>query len=345
MMILLEENDELVVTATAGEIESAALGQRVPIASSSSQALLSGRVERLADVGSSIRMAPGELQVSATSALVVPLAFRGARLGVLAAFDRIAGGPEFRSADEDLMKTFAASASIAVATARSVAEERLRHSLDASEQERRRWARELHDETLQGLGALQVVLSSALRRGSPDGLAAAVRDAVDQIGLEIESLRNLITELRPAALDDIGLVPSLESLIERTASTEKLMAEIELEIPSLATKAGHPVADLESTVYRLVQEALTNVAKHAQAERIKVTIIETDRHVEVTVEDDGIGFDVDGSHAGFGLRGMRERAALAGGSLQLTSVAGSGTTIRARLPIAEAHASERRASA
>ncbi len=345
MMILLEEGNELVVAATAGEIESAVLGQRVPLASSSSQALLSGRVERLADVTASIRMAPGELDVSATSALVVPLNFRGARLGVLTAFDRTVGGTEFRPEDEELMKSFAASAAIAVATARSVAEERLRHSLDASEQERRRWARELHDETLQGLGALQVVLSSALRRGSPEGLAAAVRDAVDQIGLEIENLRALITELRPAALDEIGLVPALESLIERTATTEKLVAEIELEIPSLATKSDHLAADLESTVYRLVQEALTNVAKHAQAGWIKVTVVETDHHVDLTIEDDGIGFDLEGSHAGFGLRGMRERATLAGGSLELSAAAGSGTTIRARLPIAPMPAGDQRASA
>jgi signal transduction histidine kinase len=334
VMILLEENGELLVAATAGDIGGAALGRRIPIASSlSSQALRSGRVERLADLSSSLRISPGELGVSATSGLVVPLTFHGTWLGVLAAFDRTTGGPEFRSEDEDLIGSFATSAAVAVATARSVAEQRLRHSIEASEQERRRWARELHDETLQGLGALQVVLSSALRRGSPEGLAAAARDAVDQLGLEIESLRSLITELRPAALDEIGLAPAIESLVERTATAEALVAEIELKIGSPAGEGGRLPPDLESTVYRLVQEALTNVAKHARAQRISVRVVHADGALEVAVEDDGVGFDVQGSHGGFGLRGMRERASLAGGSLEMTSVPGGGTTIRARLPV------------
>jgi signal transduction histidine kinase len=336
VMILLEESDELVVAATAGEIGRASLGRRIPIASSlSSQALRSGRVERLADLSSSLRISPAELGVSASGGLVVPMTFRGTRLGVLAAFDRTVGGPEFRGEDEELMRSFAASATVAVATARSVAEERLRHSLEASEQERRRWARELHDETLQGLGALQVVLSSALRRGSPDGLAAAVRDAVDQLGVEIESLRSLITELRPAALDEIGLAPAIESLVERTATAEALVAEIELEIGSPTGEGGRLAPDLESTVYRLVQEALTNVAKHARAQRVSVRVIQAGGAVEVIVEDDGIGFDAEASHGGFGLRGMRERATLAGGSLEMTSVPGGGTTIRVRLPVDE----------
>ena len=115
----------------------------------------------------------GQLGVSgAATALLVPLVYRNTPLGLLAAFDRLAGDPAFDDEEERLFLAFAASAATAVATARSVAEDRLRHSIAAGEQERRRWARELHDETLQGLGGLQVLLSSALRRGDRRGARA-----------------------------------------------------------------------------------------------------------------------------------------------------------------------------
>jgi signal transduction histidine kinase len=335
VMILLDDGAELRVAAAAGEVGRDALGRRIQMGPTpSSPALSSGRVERFEDVSSSLRISARDLGVNATSALVVPLAFRGTRIGALVALDRVVGGPEFDAEDEELMRSFAASAAIAVATARSVAEERLRHSLEASEQERGRWARELHDETLQGLGALQVVLSSALRRGSHESLAAAVRDAVDQIGLEIESLRNLITELRPAALDQIGLGPAVESLVERTATSESLAAEVHIELaePGAARK-DRP--DLDNTVYRLVQEALTNIVKHARAGRIAVRIVEDDGQLEVMIDDDGVGFDSAVEHTGFGLRGMRERATLAGGGIEITSAPGEGTTILAVLPGAE----------
>jgi signal transduction histidine kinase len=313
VMILLEqEGGELVVAATAGEISPDTRGKRVP--------------------------SPKELGVSATSSLMVPMEFRGNRVGVLAAFDRLVGGPEFRDEDEDLLRSFAASAAAAVHTAKSVAEERLRHSIEASEQERRRWARELHDETLQGLGALQVVLSSALRRGSPEDLAAAVRDTVDQIGIEIENLRNLITELRPAALDEIGLQPAIESLAERVGENGALAVETNVVLPAIDGRSARLPADMESTVYRLVQEALTNVAKHARASTVTVTVMGQESLVEVTVSDDGIGFDPVAPSSGFGMPGMRERVALAGGKLQVESESGSGTTVRALLPLAEAPA-------
>src|SRR5439155_20725347 len=114
----------------------------------------------------------------ASSALVVPLAFRGRVLGVLSAYDRLQDGPEFRREDEELMLSFAASAATAVHTARSVGEERLRRALEGAEQERSRWARELHDETLQGLGSLQLLLSSALRQPDAERREAAVRETL-----------------------------------------------------------------------------------------------------------------------------------------------------------------------
>jgi len=231
------------------------------------------------------------------------------------------------------MLAFAASAATAVATAQTVGAERLRGSLRASEQERRRWARELHDETLQGLGGLHVLLASALRRSvaDPAALAGAVRQAVDQAVTEIENLRTLITELRPAALDALGLGPALNSLVERVTTVEGLIIEFECD---LGTSVDRLSEDLETAIYRLVQEALSNVAKHARAERVEITIVRGPADIAVTIRDDGQGFDSDGLHTGFGLLGMRERAELAGGRVEVSS--GSGrTTVAARLPVRE----------
>lgn len=333
LLILLEEGEHLVIAATAGETPGDARGRRLPI-ELSGELLQSGRAERLADISSRPGFSSGEIGVVARSALIVPMVFRGQAVGILAAFDRMIGGPEFRREDEGLMLSFAASAATAVYTAQSVAAERLRENMAASEEERRRWARELHDETLQALGGLRVVLSSALQRGSPEGLAAAVRDAVDQLSSEIENLRNLITELRPAALDEIGLQPAIESLAERVATAEGLLVKTQLDFGGERDGAEARLgAELETTVYRLVQEALTNVAKHAQAKRVSVEVSKKDGWIEVYVRDDGIGFDPESVSGGFGLAGMRERVALAGGKLEVASAPGSGGSIRASLPM------------
>jgi signal transduction histidine kinase len=201
--------------------------------------------------------------------------------------------------------------------------------MDAAEQERRRWARELHDETLQGLAGFQVLLSSALRRSDPASLERAVRTAVEQIGTEIEKLRMLITELRPAALDELGLQPAIESLASRVAAVQGL--EVETEV-SLGTNGERLSGELETAAYRLVQEALTNVVKHACASRVAIEIVASDGHVDVVVRDDGTGFDPALPRDGFGITGMRERVGLSAGALTIESAPGKGTTVLARLP-------------
>jgi two-component system, NarL family, sensor histidine kinase DevS len=327
VVLLLAEQGDLHLAAAAGEVAADAVGTRFPIRGSAAGAILhAGRPERIADVGARLGMADQSLGVpDSRTALLVPLVYRGTPHGLLAAFDRTADDGGFADEDERLLVAFAASAATAVATARSVADERLRHSLAAAEQERRRWARELHDETLQALGALQVLLSSAIRRGTPEALEQSVREAVEHIGTEIESLRTLITELRPAALDELGLEPALESLTRRFATVEGLELDLAVDV------GGRLDRDLETTVYRLVQEALTNIAKHARAERVAVRVeLEYDA-VRVEVRDDGRGFDPATPADGFGLLGMRERVTLAGGDLDVTSQPGE-TLVRATLP-------------
>ena len=328
VVLLLVEGDQFHLAAGAGQIAGAAIGARFPIADSAAgDVLFSGRPERIDDVPARLRITDRELGVAdARTALLVPLVYRNTPLGLLAAFDRHAGDPAFGDEEERLFLAFAASAATAVATARSVAEERLRHSLAAAEQERRRWARELHDETLQALGGRQVLLSSAARRGTPEALATSVREAIEHIATEIENLRTLIAELRPAALDEIGLAPAIESLAERLAAVEGLEVDVELEL------GGRLDPELETTVYRLVQEALTNVAKHAGAEHVQIVVALDHDVVRVEVVDDGRGFDPEARVEGYGVVGMNERVALAHGRLDIESAPGR-TAVRATLPV------------
>ncbi len=329
--MLLVQGSELVIEEIAGDAERALLDTRVPIEGSISGAVLkSRRPERVADLSSRVMVSSQELGLHAESALLVPLVFRSRSVGILIAADK-RGGPEFTAEDARLLESFAAPAAISVHTATSIAEERLRHSIEASEQERRRWARELHDETLQGLGGLQMLLSSALRGEHPERLRGSVRDAVQQIGIEIANLRSLIVELRPPALDEIGLVPAIETLAQRMATSEGLTVETNIALSLEDSERLAP--EVESTVYRLVQEALTNVAKHAGAGRLEVELLERDDGVTVAIRDDGRGFDPSAeTTAGFGLVGMRERVTLVGGTVDIESEEGKGTVVRAVIP-------------
>jgi signal transduction histidine kinase len=231
-----------------------------------------------------------------------------------------------------MLRAFAASAATAVALAQSVQTDRLRSSLAAADAERRRWARELHDETLQGLGGLRVLLSSARRRDDLTQTQAAMDEAVEHIEREIANLRSIITELRPAALDELGLRTAIEALLDRHREQSGFEIDGELVLPPSSKDEARLSEDLETAVYRVVQEALTNVAKHTRANRVRVAVVEADAQLRIEVQDDGAGFDLDVSSDGFGLAGMRERVALAGGTLSIDS-GKQGTLVRACLPV------------
>jgi len=332
LVIMLREGDELVVAASAGHVDDAR-GVRVPVAGSTSgQVLERGRPERIIDVAARARIAPEDFGVrDPHTALLVPMVHRGRGLGVLAAFDRGRECDVFTDDDEQLLRTFAAGAATAVALAQSVQADRLHSSIAAADAERHRWARELHDETLQGLGALRVRLSSALRRGEAEKTDEAIREAVDQIEVEIANLRSIIADLRPPALDELGLSAAIQALIERHRDHSGFEIESELALPEPA-HGGHRLEPaLETTVYRLVQEALANAAKHARAHNVRVVVAESGDAMLVEVQDDGVGFTVDAETSGFGLVGMRERIALAGGTLSVVSDS-RGTLVRACLP-------------
>lgn len=340
VLIMLREGDELVVAASAGHA-AGAQGHRLPISGSTSgQVLTRGRAERISDV-SQLRIKPVQLDVDdARTALLVPMLHRGTGVGVLAAFDRGRDGEAFTPEDEELLRTFASSAANAVTIHRSVEADRLRSAISAADAERGRWARELHDQTLQALGGLRVLLASALRRGEADTREEAMRQAIEDIEVETDNLRAIITDLRPSLLDDLGLLPAIEALLERRRHAGLEIAD-EL---ALTVSDGALDAELETTIYRLLQEALTNVAKHAGAGTVRVAARIADGAVLLEVEDDGIGFDPAAATSGFGLAGMQERAYLVGGTVEVASGEG-GTLVRACLPLASASAGSDRGSA
>jgi signal transduction histidine kinase len=312
------------------------LGRRVVLENTmASAALRAGQTQRLSDHLMRARFEQhggGQLGLTADHGLVVPLAFRNRRYGVLVALDNLEHG-EFSPEHQQLLEAFAASAATAVATAQSAADERRRHRVAAAEAERGRWARELHDETLQALGNLRLILSRSRRSGDPEVVGGAVDQALEQLELDITTLRSLITELRPAALDQLGLEPALHALVDRTRRAGmEVDAEVVLAYESGEASERH-TADLETGLYRIVQEALTNAGKHGGAARATVSVIEQDGQVHVIIRDDGRGFDPTASTAGFGLAGMRERVELLGGELSLVSAPGEGTTVSTTLPV------------
>jgi signal transduction histidine kinase len=332
LLILLEDGGELRVAAAAGEFEDRSELRLAVADSAPGQVFTSRRPSRLRDLGPDAPAQPNELGMGPET-LLVPLVFRGESVGVLVALDPLGEGVEFGAEGEQLLGSFAASAATAVATAQSAARDSLRNSIEAAERERGRWARELHDESLQSMAGLRVVLSAARRGGHPDDVDGLLTQAVEQVDATITEMRRLIADLRPATLDELGLAAALEALVERLGWGDVL--DVKLRVELATDGGGNPIrflGQIEDTVYRLVQEALTNVAKHAGIDRATVEVIEAGDEIRVLIEDRGRGFDGGGEADGFGLLGMRERVVIAGGTLTVGGAPGSGTTIAAVLP-------------
>ena len=334
MLVLLEDSSRLRVACAAGDTPAGVLGVRLETDGTlAGSVLATGAGERVPSLPDRVGHGLEAITGDATSAVVAPLGYRGRARGVLVALDREHGSPVFDADDEHLLTSFAASAAIAIATAQSVEGERLRLSILAAEAERKRWARELHDETLQELSALKLLLQGGQRAERLDDAKQAMGQTIEQLQLSIESLQNLITDLRPAALDELGVTPALKALVARTAASSGLVVEARIDLADTSGRGTTRLTgEIESTLYRLVQEALTNAVKHAGAEQVWIEITEDQEEVTVSVSDDGGGFDPDRTEGGFGLVGMRERVELVAGQVLVDSAHGKGTVVRARLP-------------
>lgn len=332
LLILLRDDEQLATASVAGERAGAMAKVRIPIAGSIPGQVLEARApRRIHDLDPSLMARPGTPEAGVT-ALLAPLVFRGEALGVLVALDPLGRDAGFSDEDEEVLVSFAASAATAVSTAQSVAEDRTRDSIAATERERGRWARELHDESLQSLAGLRVLLSAA-RRGDPGEIDRLLTQGIEQVDTAIAEMRRLIADLRPTALDELGLGAALEALGERTAMGDAIEVEMNIDLDFHSGRSEvRLLGEIEDTVYRLVQEALNNAKQHGETGHARVDVSEDGDTLRVRVSDEGCGFDPSAATDGFGLVGMRERVALAGGTLDLQSTPGKGTTIVALLP-------------
>jgi signal transduction histidine kinase len=217
---------------------------------------------------------------------------------------------------------------------RTRAENRVKSLLErlvsVQEEERRRLSRELHDELGQQLTALRLTLSM-LRQVAGNDQTLDQLDIADVIAARLDQdVDHLAWALRPAALDEFGLLPALDTFVRQWSDYHHIAAEFQA-----ADITRRLPIDVENHLYRIVQEALNNVVKHAQASRVAITLRQAERGLHLEIQDDGHGFDTGELRgpAGIGLLGMRERAALVGGDIRVESHVGRGTTIAVMLPV------------
>ena len=291
---------------------------------------------------------------SMTTFLGAPILLRGRNLGNLYLTDKLDGG-EFTEEDEQLIQVLASHAAIAIDSARlyeqtnealaqRLRELRAAHAqlqrltalvITAQEEERRRIARELHDDTAQALTSVLVRLRLLARQAVRDEVRDGLIELLDLTAAALDGVRRMALDLRPTTLDDLGLVPAVESYAR--AFGERLGIRVRTDVHGMR---GRLPPDRELLVYRVVQEALTNVAKHASATVVEITMRGADSHLTATIRDNGRGFDVTetlaASERGLGLFGMEERAQLAGGSLDVQSAPGAGTTVSLVVPLGAA---------
>jgi len=203
--------------------------------------------------------------------------------------------------------------------------------LTAQEEERKRIARELHDDTAQALTSVLVRLRLLERSLEDERLRLGLAELRDLTGATLEGVRRLAIDLRPPMLDDLGLEAALQSLVQDFSQRWLIRATF------TSSRFGRLPAEVELVLYRIVQEALSNVARHANASQVLVRLTRRGRALRLLVEDDGCGFDVEATkhsrESGLGLFGMEERLALVGGALRVESTVGEGTRVSAEVPL------------
>jgi two-component system, NarL family, sensor histidine kinase DevS len=329
--IALPRDGELAIEAADGADVDQLLGLRVPIAGSKlGRVYERKRSERVDSMLDDPEVDQSEARkLAARTALYVPLIARDRAIGVVFAADKQSSDGRFTSDDLRLAEIFAARAAVAVDLSERVSRDALRRIVAAQELERRRLARELHDETGQALTSIILGLKTIEDADGKEGRQAAVAELRERVVTTLQDVRRLAVELRPQVLDDFGLISALERLTQTFAESSGIKVEVET-----GTKRERLPAEVETALYRIVQEALTNVVKHAGAKRVSVLVTQRNSTAAVVVEDDGWGFDPDESeHEGFGLVGMRERIELLGGRLRVESSKDGGTTIVAEVPV------------
>ena len=330
VLIALPEGDVLRVAAAEGESSVGVVGMELAFGGSKAGRVLdrrrSERIDSLLDDPEVDQQATRRLGVH--SALYVPLLVRGRPIGIVIAHDKQGQSPAFSEDDLRLAESLGSRAAIAVDLSKRVSQDSVRRVVEAQELERARLARELHDETGQALTSILLGLKP-LEQSAESAEAREALESVRELVIStLQNVRRLAVELRPSALDDFGLVPAVERLTETFREQSGLRVDLEAQLGEVRLPS-----DTETTLYRVIQEALNNVIKHAGASRVSILLQRKKNAAVAVVEDDGSGFDPrDGRPDALGLVGMRERVSLAGGRLQIESTPGSGTTVVAEVP-------------
>ena len=320
------DGTHVTVEAASGENASRLLGLRLEQTRSKAGRTLARRrperIDSLIDDPEIDQTAPR--LVDATAALYVPLLVHERAVGVIVAYDKEGPDSRFSDADMRIAQAFGNRVAIAVELSERVGREAVRALLAGQEIERTRLARELHDETGQALASILLGLKPIERQIGEEPVAQ-IRELV---GSALDDVRRLTTELRPPALDDFGLGPALERLTKLVAGRSGLSVELHVRSPIALPP------EYETALYRIIQEALTNIVKHADAHSVSIIVLADDGVVRTVIEDDGAGFDPTAVRNGaLGLVGMRERVALLDGRFDVESAPGAGTTLIVELPL------------
>jgi signal transduction histidine kinase len=332
LIALPDGGESLRIAAAEGEGTYGIVGMRLDFARSKAGRVLdrghSERVDSVLEDPEIDQQTARRLGVH--SALYVPLGAQGRPLGVVIVHDKAGANPAFSDDDLRLVEGLGTRAATALSLAQRVSRDVLGRVVAAQEHERKRLARELHDETGQALTSILLGLKSLEQAVSGEEGLAAIASVRELVVSTLQSVRRLAVELRPSALDDFGLVPAVERLVD----TFREQSEIRVDIETNLGDERLP-AEAETTIYRIVQEALTNIVKHANATHVSVLLTRRDSLVAAVIEDDGRGFDPEAvGDEGLGLVGMRERLGLVGGRLRIESAGGSGTSLVAEVPLA-----------
>ena len=340
----IRERDEAALTLVAS-LESKFIGLRLEAGDGlAGRALITGQSQRVHDYSQWQGRAHAFDAEGFGPSIAAPLKWQQTVIGAIS-LSRKCGEELFSGDDSQLLEQLAAEAAIAIHQATLFDEmqgsqRRLqilsRRLIDAQEVERKRLSRELHDQIGQALTAVQISLQ-ALQSSCDAPYAGPLTDCLTIIDDALRQVHDLSLDLRPSLLDDLGLIAALRWYVDRVASRAGLVTHFNADVIG-----GRLPPQVETACFRIAQEALTNVLRHAQAATVWVQVTQQDSGLQLVVRDNGAGFDVlaamnrTGVDASLGLQGMQERAAALDGNVEIKSHAGNGVEVLVRFPLAQA---------
>ena len=334
-VLLPSDPETLRFAAVAGDSSEELIGAVVPRSGSKSgRVLAAGRSERVDSVIDDPEVDPTVTRrIGARTGLWIPLIARGEAIGVLAVHDKESVA-DLRFGDDDLRlaESFAARAALAVELSERIARDSLQRVVDAQELERRRLARELHEETAQALASIMIGLRGIESANDVDSARRIADDLRPLAADTLKNVRRLSADLHPKALEDFGLEPAVERLAESWQSRTGMTI-------SFSSRLGPDplIGPVATTLYRIVQEALLDIVKNARARSVDIVVKRQDGEVTVVIEHDGRGFEPQGfercANRDSPLQAVRDRAALAGGRLTIESQPGERTWLTIVLPL------------